>query len=98
MKFNLIILTVLTPFFAHAGGGGGLRPGMQTMMMNSPEIVYMLGADPNSVTFAHGKFQGQKWQIQQLRLPIYQVIADQNLLKALDQSTQNKDWESLLHD
>lgn len=38
MKFTLIILTVLAPFFAHAGGGGGLRPGMQTMMMSNAEL------------------------------------------------------------
>lgn len=98
MKFTLIILTVLAPFFAHSGGGGGLRPGMQTMMMRSPEIVFTLGSDSNSVTFAHGKIQDNKWQVQQLRLPIGRVLADQHLLRALDQSTRSQDWETLAHE
>lgn len=54
MKFTLIILTVLAPFFAHAGGGGGLRPGMEAMTMQNPEYVFNLGENNGVVQFAMG--------------------------------------------
>nr|BFD66195.1 hypothetical protein HAGR004_12170 [Bdellovibrio sp. HAGR004] len=49
MKFTLIILTVLAPFFAHAGGGGGLRPGMQPMMMSNPGLFELGGTGGGGV-------------------------------------------------
>lgn len=93
MKFTLIILTVLTPFFAHAGGGGGLRPGMQRMMIvRNPEIVFSMGSNNDSVFFAHGKKIENSWEINKYRISIDALQKDEALLQALSSSEQNNSW------
>lgn len=92
MKFTLIILTVLAPFFAHAGGGGGLRPGMQTMMMNSPEIVFHMGQKDGFVKFAYGHLEGNQWQIQRVQVPKNELTLAPEETSALEKSEITKDW------
>ncbi|MBV2168813.1 MAG: hypothetical protein KUL82_08910 [Bdellovibrio sp.] len=92
MKFTLIILTVLAPFFAHAGGGGGLRPGMQNMMMKNPEYVYNLGELNGVVQFAYGQYQGTKWNVEKLSLPVSDLQLDPSALSALRSSKELKTW------
>lgn len=96
MKFTLIILTVLAPFFAHAGGGGGLRPGMQTMMMNrNPELIFNIGEQDDWVKFAHAKLVEQKWQIQKIEMHKDDLMSDAPLVKALEDSLTIKNWSEI---
>lgn len=92
MKFTLTILTVLAPFFAHAGGGGGLRPGMQTMSMQNPEYVFNLGETDGVVQFARGQYQGTKWNVEKLSLAASDLQLDPSALSALKSSKELKTW------
>lgn len=95
MKFTLIILTVLAPFFAHAGGGGGLRPGMQTMMMKSPEVIYHLGDSTNTVQFAYGKFENNNWKIEKLSIDSDALNLNRELSEAILKSNLTNSWVPL---
>lgn len=96
MKFTLIILTVLAPFFAHAGGGGGLRPGMQTMMMQkSPEFIFALGEKNGLVEFVRGQYHGQTWMVENVSLPVDELQLDPSTSYALDSSKILNSWIEL---
>lgn len=92
MKFTLIILAVLAPFFAHGGGGGGLRPGMQTMMMQRPEYVFSLGENSGLVHFAYGQYDGTKWNVKKLSLTASDLQLDLSTLSALKASKELNTW------
>lgn len=107
MKFTLIILTVLAPFFAHAGGGGGLRPGMQTMMMTTnlgnhaaavnfanqtPKIVFNVSELNGWTKFAYGQLVDRQWQIRHMEIPTTELITHTSLADALQNSSLVNDW------
>ncbi|MBS1972661.1 MAG: hypothetical protein JSU04_20300 [Bdellovibrionales bacterium] len=91
MKFTLAILTVLVPFFVHAGGGGGLRPGMESGMVR-PEIVYHLGESNGVTSFAFGQLDNNEWKIQNITLPTSEIELDYNTKQALQVSKKLKNW------
>lgn len=94
MKFTLAILTVLVPFFVHAGGGGGLRPGMESGMVR-PEIVYSLGTQNGSEQFAYGTLSFGRWDVKTISLPQEVISQNQKMLNALEQSKNSSDWVRL---
>lgn len=91
MKFTLAILTVLAPFFVHAGGGGGLRPGMESGMVR-PEIVYQVREADGMIEFAHGSLENHQWNIQNLKIPTVQLIEDRAVFSALKKSKVLNNW------
>lgn len=91
MKCTLVILTVLIPFFAQAGGGGGLRPGMESGMVR-PEIVYHLGESNGITYFAYGELENKQWNIQKANIPTIELNLDYKTKLALKASQENKNW------
>lgn len=102
MKFALIILTVLAPLLGHAGGGGGLRPGMQTMMFNSDisnsktthslEIVYDMGNTNGVQKMIYGRLLENKWSFQNLQIPLNELNLTKEEINALETSRTTRNW------
>jgi hypothetical protein len=95
MKYTLIILSILLPFFAQAGGGGGLRPGMEMMTANSPEIVFNLGDKDGIARFAHGQLINNQWHIQKMEIPKANLLNQQEVISALQESKTKGDWAQI---
>lgn len=92
MKFTLIILSVLVPFFAQAGGGGGLRPGMEMMAATNPEIVFNLGEHQDIVYYSRGRLVNNQWKIENIQMPSAGLEMESKIKSALETSKTLQDW------
>lgn len=100
MKFTLIILTVLAPFFAHAGGGGGLRPGM-SMLMSNQELISLVNTShvlskvddfKEADVVVAGRYENNKWDMKKYYVPKKEIENIPALKDALNQTFHNQNW------
>ncbi|MBS1972626.1 MAG: hypothetical protein JSU04_20125 [Bdellovibrionales bacterium] len=92
MMNNFMVRPDRTFELGGAGGGGGVRPGMQTMAAKQPEIVYSIRQSEESVIFAHAQLINNKWQIERFSLPKTEFTMNEEFESALKLSQQTKQW------
>lgn len=94
MKAIILITAIFLSQLSLAGtGGGGVM--MRTMSAKQPEIVYNIGKQDGVVKFAYGQLVDQKWQIQNIEMKEADLTNDVSTTKALESSSNLKDWAEI---
>lgn len=94
---NLVAISIfaLFPFVATAGvGGGGVgpRPGMGMFTGPNSEIVFHVSQEDGRVRFAYAELIQDQWQIQTFQMDSKTLLAQPDMVQALEASKTCGDW------
>ncbi len=95
LKLTTLILGTLISISTIASTHGGGVLIRNAMIGPDKEIIFNMGQKDGVVKFAYGQLIENKWQVQEVELPIVEVEQDQAIMRALLNSRLNKNWSQI---